>query len=145
MLFERIDREIAPMREKYDALVANPLQIERTLQRGAEKARTLAAPLMAQLKAAVGLRNLAEKPKSAGKKEKGTLPSFKQYREKDGKFYFKLVAADGKLLAQSGGFDSPQAAGEAVRRLKEGVLGGGLTLSVPETELRAALVELANA
>src|SRR4051812_40400656 len=56
LLFERIDREIAPMREKYDALVGEPGEIERTLQRGAEKARALAAPLMAELKAAVGLR-----------------------------------------------------------------------------------------
>src|SRR4051812_31458376 len=56
MLFERIDREIGPMREKYDALVANPAEIEKTLQRGAEKARALSQPLMAELKSAVGLR-----------------------------------------------------------------------------------------
>ena len=80
---------------------------------------------------------------SAGKKEKKALPAFKQYRESDGKFYFKLLAADGSLLAQSGGFDSPKAAGEAVRQLKEGVLGGAMTLAVPEAQLRAALAELA--
>ncbi|HWI80184.1 MAG TPA: tryptophan--tRNA ligase [Ramlibacter sp.] len=146
-LFERIDREIAPMREKYDALIANPAEIERTLQRGAEKARALAAPLMAELKDAVGLRNLAAKPKTAAKKEKSALPSFKQYREPDGKFYFKFVDADGKLLAQSQGFDSPKAAGEAVRQLKDGTLrplANFVTLSVTETELRDALAALAN-
>jgi tryptophanyl-tRNA synthetase len=143
-LFERIDREIAPMREKYDALVTHPAEIERTLQRGAEKARALAAPLMAELKSAVGLRNLADKAKAAAKKEKAQLPSVKQYREKDGKFYFKFVDADGRLLAQSGAFDSPQAAGEAVRRLKGGALGDSLTLVVPEAELRTALAALAD-
>src|SRR3569832_53867 len=56
MLFERIDGEIGAMREKYDALVANPAEIEKTLQRGAEKARALSQPLMAELKDAVGLR-----------------------------------------------------------------------------------------
>jgi tryptophanyl-tRNA synthetase len=118
MLFERIDREIAPMREKYDALIANPAEIERTLQRGAEKARALASPFMAQLKDAVGLRNLASQAKAAGKKAKTALPSFKQYRESDGQFYFKLVDADGKLLAQSRAFVSPQEAGRAIARLK---------------------------
>jgi tryptophanyl-tRNA synthetase len=144
MLFERIDTEIAPMREKYDALIANPAQIEATLQRGAEKARALAAPLMAELKSAVGLRNLADKAKAAGKKEKSTLPSFKQYREKDGKFYFKFVDAGGKLLAQSGAFDSPQAAGEAVRQFKAGTFADSVRLSVPEAELRSALDALAE-
>jgi tryptophanyl-tRNA synthetase len=117
-LFERIDREIAPMREKYDTLIANPAEIERILQRGAEKARSLGSPFMAQLKDAVGLRNLASQAKAAGKKAKTALPSFKQYRESDGKFYFKLVDADGKLLAQSRAFDSPQDAGRAIARLK---------------------------
>jgi tryptophanyl-tRNA synthetase len=144
-LFERIDREIAPMREKYDALIADPARIERTLQRGAEKARELASPFMSELKSAVGLRNLAERTQgAAGKKEKAALPTFKQYREADGKFYFKFVDAAGKLLAQSHGFDSPKAAGEAVRQMKEGAIGAGVTLSVPEPELRAALALLAG-
>lgn len=145
LLFERIDGEIGAMREKYDALVANPAEIERILQRGAEKARALAAPFMAELKSAVGLRNLADRPKAAGKKEKAALPSFKQYREADGRFYFKFVDAGGRLLAQSQGFDSPKAAGEAVRQLKDGALGGFVTLAAPEADVRAALAELADA
>ncbi|HUR89176.1 MAG TPA: tryptophan--tRNA ligase [Ramlibacter sp.] len=146
VLFERIDREISPMREKYDALIAHPADIEKTLQRGAEKARALSQPLMAELKDAVGLRNLAAKAKGAQKKEKSSLPGFKQYREADGKFYFKFVDADGRLLAQSGAFDSPKDAGEAVRRLKEGTLGAvQLASGVTEAELRAALGRLADA
>src|SRR5687768_2263693 len=38
-LFERIDAEIAPMREKYEALIAKPVEIEATLIEGAYKAR----------------------------------------------------------------------------------------------------------
>jgi tryptophanyl-tRNA synthetase len=132
------------MREKYDALVANPAEIERTLQRGAEKARALAAPLMAELKSAVGLRNLADKAKAAGKKEKKALPSFKQYREADGKFYFKFVDAEGKLLVQSPAFDSPQEAGRAVAALKQSGRAEPAPGATAE-ELSAALAELANA
>ena len=46
------------------------------------------------------------------------LPSFKQYREADGKFYFKLLAADGRLLLQSTGFAAPKEAGQAIAQLQ---------------------------
>src|SRR5688572_1763779 len=59
LLFERIDREIAPLRERYETLMANPAQIETTLLAGAEKARVLSRPLMSRLRQAVGLRSLA--------------------------------------------------------------------------------------
>jgi tryptophanyl-tRNA synthetase len=151
MLFERIDREIAPMRERYDALMANPTEIERILRAGAAKARGLATPLMAELREAVGLRNLAAGA-GVGKKQKAAkaaLPSFKQYREADGRHYFKLVDASGRLLAQSTGFDSPQDAGRAVAQLKSG--GAGLEPwlqladGVDEAGLKAALAVLATA
>jgi len=125
VLFERIDGEIAPMRERYESLVGDPARIERTLRAGAEKARAIATPFMAQLRDAVGLRNLAaaaapaRKPKAA----KAAMPSFKQYREADGRHYFKLVDAGGRLLAQSTGFASPQEAGRTLALLKrEGLL-----------------------
>ena len=52
---------------------------------------------------------------------KAALPSFKQYRESDGRFHFKLVDAQGRLLLQSQGFASPKDAGAAIGRLqKEG-------------------------
>ncbi|HZW51817.1 MAG TPA: tryptophan--tRNA ligase, partial [Rudaea sp.] len=65
LLFERIDREIAPMRERHDALVANPAELERILREGADKARALAKPFLAELRSAVGLRDLASKPVAA--------------------------------------------------------------------------------
>ena len=118
LLYERIDREIAPMRERHDQLLANPAELERVLAAGAAKARALSAPFMAELRNAVGLRNLAAGAKAApAKVSKSALPSFKQYRE-DGQHFFKLVDAAGRLLAQSAGFASPQDAGKAVAQLK---------------------------
>src|SRR4051794_30394534 len=59
LLFERIDREVAPMRERHDALINDPAQLEQILRAGAQRARTIATPFIAQLRDAVGLRNLA--------------------------------------------------------------------------------------
>ena len=53
------------------------------------------------------------------KAAKAALPSFKQYREKDGKFYFKFLAADGRLLLQSTGFDQPKVAGQTIAQLQQ--------------------------
>ena len=122
LLFERIDREVAPMRAKYDTLIANPIEIEATLREGADKARRIATPFLAELRRSVGLRDLREAPTTAAQapSKSAALPSFKQYRESDGKFYFKLMDGDGKLLLQSRGFDSPKEAGGWVAGLKSG-------------------------
>ena len=123
MLFERIDQEVAPMRERYHALISNPQEIERLLQTGAEKARAIATPFMGELRRAVGLRNLATAamPAPKSKAAKSAAPAFKQYREKDGRFYFKLLDADARLLLQSQGFDSPKEAASTIALLqKEG-------------------------
>ncbi len=118
LLFERIDREIATMRATYEALIANPAKVEAILLAGAEKARKLSQPFMAQLRQSVGLRALSGVADAKAKKaDKTALPSFKQYRETDGKFYVKLVDAAGKLLLQSSGFDSPKDAGQLVKTL----------------------------
>ena len=120
-LFERIEREIGPMRERYQHLMAHPEEVERLLRRGAEKARSFATPLMRELRQAVGLRSL-KAPAPATQAQTATKNaakcSFKQYREADGRFYFKLVDAAGQVLLQSRGFDSPRDAGQAVKRLQ---------------------------
>ncbi|MFN3703385.1 tryptophan--tRNA ligase [Thermomonas sp.] len=126
-LFERIDAEVAPLREKYEALMAKPAEIEAILREGAARLRaTHATPMLARLREAVGLRDLARiaQPESqqAARKEAGVAPTFKQYREADGKFYFKLVQGD-RVLLQSIGFDSPRDAGQRLAALKQGELG----------------------
>ena len=117
-LFERIDREIAPMRERYEYLMAHPAELEEILQAGGIKARKLATPLLQQLRSAVGIRNLAQTSTVKVKTAKAALPQFKQYREADGQFYFKLVAADGLLLLQSQGFTAPKEAGQSIAQLQ---------------------------
>lgn len=122
MLFERIDREIAPMRRAYQDLMSNPGHIEDVLLAGAAKARQIATPFMAQLRQAVGLRSLRSTPvaSSSTNTAKASAPSIKQYRDTDGKFYIKLLGADGALLVQSVAFDSPRDAGAVAARLRQG-------------------------
>jgi len=50
---------------------------------------------------------------------KAALPVFKQYREADGRFFFKLLDGDGRLLLQSEGFAQGKEAGQWVARLKQ--------------------------
>ena len=57
-LFERINAELTPYRERYLELVANPAHIEETLLAGAEKARAIARPLLDAVREAVGIRKL---------------------------------------------------------------------------------------
>ena len=120
-LFERIDAEIGPMRERYQHLIAHPEEVEQMLLRGAEKARAIATPFIRELRHAVGLRPLqaaAQAGQAAEAIKTEVRASFKQYREQDGRFYFKLVDATGQVLLQSRGFDSPREAGQAVKRLQ---------------------------
>ena len=119
VLLERVDQVIAPMREQYESLINHPERIEQTLLAGAERARALATPFIKELRSAVGLRSLAQTSTAQSTKAaKVALPSFKQYREADGKFYFKLLAADGRLLLQSTGFAAPKEAGQAIAQLQ---------------------------
>jgi tryptophanyl-tRNA synthetase len=116
----RIERDIGPLRERYAELMAHPDRIEATLLEGARKARAVAAPFLAELRAAVGLRPMVAvaAPAAATAKARPALPTFKQYREVDGKFYFKLAAADGRVLLQSAAFESGRDAGQWVAKLK---------------------------
>ena len=119
-LFERIDREIAPLRERYEALMAKPADIEAQLRDGARTARErLGTPFMQQLREAVGLRDLSTMPAATEsvKEKAAAVPVLKQYREQDGRFHFKLADGDAVLL-QSHGFDNPKDAGAWVARLK---------------------------
>ena len=119
LVFERIDREIAPMREAYLALLNDPAKIEAILLAGAAKARQIATPFMGRLRSAVGLRDL--RTQASGKTAKAAKvakPVFKQYRERDGKFYFKLLDAEGRLLLQSMAFESPREAGQSIGLLQ---------------------------
>jgi tryptophanyl-tRNA synthetase len=150
ILFERIDQEVAPMRDAYQRYIDNPGEVEDILQAGAMKARKIATPFVAQLRHAVGLRNLrAQATQKSAKAAKAALPVFKQYRESTGQFHFKLVDAQGKLLLESAGFAAPKDAGQAIARLQaEGIASLG-SLQPAEgaslDEITQALEALQNA
>lgn len=153
-LFERIDGVLAPMRDRYEALISRPGDIEDVLQAGAAKARTVATPLLGALREAVGLRPMrnavpASAPVTSSAKARSAPPLFKQYREADGRFHFKLLDGEGRLLLQSAGFEAPRDAGQRIAAIKAGgfqgddesvVLGEGVSVA----DVGAALKALAE-
>ena len=54
-LFRAANRELSPIREKYDALMAEPEKIDRILAQGSEKARAHAAQTLKRLRNAIGM------------------------------------------------------------------------------------------
>jgi tryptophanyl-tRNA synthetase len=146
-LHDVIEREIAPQRAKYEEFIAHPELIEDQLQIGADKARAIARPFLAELRQAVGLRRFhaIAAPAAAAARAAAAepLPTFKQYREADGRFYFKLVAGADTLLLQSHGFGEGREAGQWVGRLKkEGAAaldGAPVDLVAESAIVRAAL------
>ena len=130
ILFERIDAEISPLREKYEDLMSRPQEIEAILIDGARRVRArYGVEMMKRLREAVGLRDLSKTPAvassdadaRAGSAKALSVPLFKQYREADGQFYFKL--ADGEqVLLQSRGFAAPKEIGQLIGAAKAGRL-----------------------
>ena len=148
-LFDRVDAEVAPLRERYEALIARPQDIEARLRDGATRLRLQhATPALQRLREAVGLRDLASSTaayaaprpmKDAG----AAAPAFKQYRDADGRFYFKLVQGE-RVLLQSSGFASPRDAGQRIAAIKQGAFDDGtqdfvLGDGVSDEEVNAAL------
>ncbi|HWH81498.1 MAG TPA: tryptophan--tRNA ligase [Burkholderiaceae bacterium] len=120
---ERIERDIGPLRARYAELIAHPERVEEVLLDGARRARAVAAPFLATLREAVGLRRMVAvaapaAAAAAATNAKPALATFKQYREADGTFFFKLVGADGRLLLQSLAFASGREAGQCIAALK---------------------------
>ena len=55
-LFERVNDELAPAREIYDRLMANPEEVESILKHGAQRLRPQSTALLEKVRHAVGLR-----------------------------------------------------------------------------------------
>ncbi|MFC5526901.1 tryptophan--tRNA ligase [Rhodanobacter ginsengisoli] len=132
-LYERIESDVAPMREHYEALMADPAGIELILQQGALKARAVATPKIAALRDALGLRSAAaatvpaSQPKPASKL--GKAPRFASFRDADGSFRFRLLSAEGEQLLLSIPFTDPKAAGLLQKRIRSlGAAGAALQL-----------------
>lgn len=142
-LFERIDQEITPLRTRYEALMAEPAKIEAILRAGGARLRArYATPFLAELRAAVGLRDLSSQAAATtiAADEKIAPPVFKQYRESDGQFYFKLNDGAGALLLQSDGFASPRDAGQLIARLKQAEQASDLQLPGVHAQVDADVI-----
>ena len=149
IVFEKINSEIGPMRERYEAYMQEPEKVEAILREGVERIRPMARALVDRCRNAVGFR--AFKPlqaKKAAVKAKKSKASLKQYREKDGLFYFKLVNGQGKTLLTAGGLPSGKEVGAHLQSFKASGLGAlkgifcQLDAEATEAEVQSALDEL---
>ncbi len=118
----RIEQDIAPMRDAYERLMARPDDIEDILKAGAAKARAIATPLLDTLRGAVGLgAGKAASHPSKKKRKTDKTARVVSFRDADGRFRFRLLAANGDELALSPPHADPKAAGMASRQLLQGI------------------------
>ena len=126
VLYERIEADVAPMRERYESLIARPAAIEEILREGARKARAIAGPLVAELRDAIGLRAMSASSMASGTAKLPSKvvksPRFASFRDSDGSFRFRLFSSEGDELLLSKSFKDPKAAGATQKKLK--TLGG---------------------
>ncbi|MEB0091034.1 tryptophan--tRNA ligase [Pseudomonas sp. CCI1.2] len=126
-LFALLDAELGEARESYHGFMARPADLEDILLAGAVKARAVATPFLGQLREAVGLRSFRSVVQNAdsGKKKAAKGVRFVSFREDDGSFRFRLLAADGEQLLLSRTFADGKTAGAVSKQLQ---LGGELDL-----------------
>ena len=118
-LFQLLDGELGEARERYQALIAKPGDLEDVLQAGAAKARRIATPFLGELREAVGLRSFREQVQVAasGKKKASKNARFVSFREPDGSFRFRFLSAEGDELLLSRPFADPKLVGAISQRL----------------------------
>jgi len=121
-LFQLLDAELGEAREHYHQLIERPADLEDILQAGAQKARRVATPFLGELREAVGLRSFrtAAHAVTATKKKAAKGARFVSFREDDGSFRFRLLAADGEQLLLSRNFADGKAAGAVTKQLQQG-------------------------
>jgi tryptophanyl-tRNA synthetase len=135
-LFTLLDAQLSEARDNYHRLIERPAELEDILQAGAEKARKVATPFLGELREAVGLRSFRSSVQVAetGKKKAARGARFVSFRDEDGSFRFRLLAADGEQLLLSRNFADGKAAGAVSKQLQQGgepdirTEGNGFTL-----------------
>ena len=102
--------------------MSRPSDMEDILLAGAQKARKTATPFLAELREAVGLRSFVSAAQTAtsSKKKAAKGPRFVSFRDEDGSFRFRLLAADGEQLLLSRNFADGKAAGQVTKQLQSG-------------------------
>ncbi len=142
-LHQLLEAMIAPMRDRYEALMARPQDIEDLLQVGARKARAYATPFIHELKAAVGLRDplsvTAVKTESKARKAR-----FVNFRDEDGTFRFRLQDAAGQALFLSRSYADPKQAGVAIKALQTAAFDEVVRQEGSELQIHCAGEEVAR-
>lgn len=118
-LYTMLEEQIAPMRVRYQELMAKPQMIEEILWAGAAKARAYAQPFIQEIRQAVGLRNVPAAVEKVANKKTAKSARFVSFRDKQGQFRFRLLAANGEALLLSTAFANPKEAGLNTKRLVE--------------------------
>lgn len=121
-LFQLLDEQLGESRERYHQLIERPADLEDLLQLGAKKARAVATPFLNELREAVGLRSFVSQVQVAAstKKKAAKAARFVSFREDDGSFRFRLLAADGEQLLLSRHFADGKTAGQVTKQLQSG-------------------------
>lgn len=121
-LFQLLDNELGESRERYNLLIERPADLEDILQHGAKKARAVATPFLNELREAVGLRSFVAQTQVAATTKKKVVKAarFVSFREDDGSFRFRLLAADGEQLLLSRNFADGKTAGQVTKQLQAG-------------------------
>ncbi|MBM3107820.1 MAG: tryptophan--tRNA ligase [Pseudomonas sp.] len=121
-LFQLLDNQLSEPRERYHQLISRPADLEDILLAGAQKARKVATPFLEQLREAVGLRSFRsiEQGVAQTKKKAVKAARFVSFREDDGSFRFRLLAADGEQLLLSRNFADGKTAGAISKQLQQG-------------------------
>ena len=129
-LFQLLDGQLGEARERYHQLMSRPSDMEDLLLIGAKKARAVAAPFLAELREAVGLRSFVNQAAApvAAKKKAAKSSRVLSFREGDS-FRFRVLAADGSQLLLSSKFDDGKKAGAVIKQLQS-----GQTLDIRSTE-----------
>ena len=142
-LFERIDAELAEPRERYNALMTKPDEIEDRLLAGAKKARERSAPLIAALREAVGLGSIGKPALSTISPEdqmlrdafrsaniSSPLEVFGPY-DHDGSVGLRIEFKGGEHCFIAEGFESKRVAGLAKKQIER---GDGLAIDISQSE-----------
>ncbi|AGF48426.1 tryptophanyl-tRNA synthetase [Candidatus Kinetoplastibacterium oncopeltii TCC290E] len=104
ILYDKIEHELAPMREKYKKLIKQPEHIEKVLVDGSFKARKIIKPIIEEIREIIGIRNLKKSSLNNKKKSlefKDRKTRFLIFKDLEDKFKFRIISSDGNDIIKS--------------------------------------------
>ncbi|AFZ83741.1 tryptophanyl-tRNA synthetase [Candidatus Kinetoplastibacterium blastocrithidii TCC012E] len=123
ILYDKIEHELAPIREKYKKLIKDPEYIEKILTFGCFKARKIIKPIIEEIRDLIGIRNL-EKVTLNNKEKLFNYKSSRKsrfliYKDIEDKFKFRLISSDGtELIISNSLFNNPNEIISLLKKIK---------------------------